>query len=120
MIGWLQKAWRVGRQARENVDAVSLAEAAYDRGATAAEVLSAYGAVTAAAGDDRLDDGLLAGIGEARQAVYNAAEVLRGAAAAARDLADLADALAAQADEAWDVLRRLEREPLKAVLEGRK
>lgn len=117
MIRWIQRAWRVGRQARENVNAVAAAEAEYASGGTIREIATAYSSATQAGVDDGLDKGLERGLGEARQAVYNASQALLAAAASARALAGLAEGLAGQMDDLLTGLERLDREPLKDILE---
>lgn len=110
MIEFLKQAWKLSRQAKENVDGAGAAEAAYEARRTLPDVLRAYSGQTKAKADDRADEAVLAAIGQAKQSAYNAAQILRG-------LAPLVEGLAAQADEVYAFLERAEKEPLKDLLE---
>lgn len=110
LVTFIQQAWRLSRKAKENVEAVSLAEAAYDARRALPDVLRAYSGQTRSKVDDGADKAVLAAIGQAKQSAYNAAQILRG-------LAPLIEGLAAQADEVYAFLERAEKEPLKDLLE---
>lgn len=110
MIEFLKQAWKLSRQAKENVDGAGAAEAAYEARRALPDVLRAYSGQTKATADDGADEAVLAAIGQAKQSAYNAAQILRG-------LAPLVEGLAAQADEVYAFLERAEKEPLKDLLE---
>lgn len=95
----------------ENFSAWDHAVIAYNRGATLPGCLRIFAGITEAKSDDKLDDAVLVLLGEAKQSVYNASELMRANAGLINGFAD-------QLDSLFEALDRAEREPLKQVLEG--
>lgn len=111
MIDFLRKAFRLGRQATQNVEAASAMEAAYAHYKPLPAVLRAFSGATEAKADDSADEAVLAALGQLKQTAYNGAQILRG-------LIPLIEGIAAQCDEVYEFLDKAEREPLKELLEG--
>lgn len=94
----------------EGLSAWDHAVQAYERGASLPGILRVATGTTSSTSDDKLDDAALALLGEAKQALFNGAQVLRANAALFNGLAD-------QMDGVYDALQRAESAPLKEVLE---
>lgn len=110
MLDLIQKLVTLKKQAEQNVNAWEHAQIAYDRGASLPGLLRVYTGITDAPADDRADDAVLAVLGELKQTVYNASEVLKGAVA-------IAQGTVTQLDSLFEFLAAAESKPLKNLLE---
>ena len=110
MFDKLRKLWAATQQAGQHADAWHHAQIAYARGATLPGILRVYAGVTPDKADDAADDAAQAILGEFKQSVYNASELLKGNIA-------LAQGFAGQLDGLYGFLDRAEKAPLRELLE---
>lgn len=95
----------------QGIGAYDHAVIAYERGASLPGILRVFAGVTESKADDKADDAVLALLGELKQTIFNASEILKANAA-------MLNGVASQLDGLRDVFQEAEKSSLKKVLEG--
>lgn len=98
-------------QASQVADAQAKAVAAYNGNCLLPHIIDVYTGSTITPADDGARAAVMTALDEVREVARNGAELLRGAVA-------IAEATALQLEAVEQLIQRLEKEPLKKVLEG--
>ena len=106
----VRKVMALKKQADQNLTSWEHVKKAYFRDATLPGLFRIFAFGTETKIDDKLDDAALAALGELKQTIFNASQVLRGAVA-------IAEGTASQLDGLFEFLDKAEKGSLRALLE---
>jgi len=118
IVALAKRLWSLKGDAETGLSVRDHALTAYERGASLPGILRIAGGITQTGADDRADDAVLAALGEAKQALFNAEQGLRAAIGGTQALLVNATGLADQLRGLFDFLDAAEKGPLKDILEG--